>query len=298
MSTRGCFCCPNICLNMKSSKQEGESLNTQISLKHSCWLKVKVKALEKSRATSKSVLCAYLHAVQYVVRFSSGGWEPSSWSRTRRRCRHFCFSPRQTFLPKQKLREMWSSKLCVSAPLWLHSQPCKSSGSFPPSRTCVAGCSSSGFQSDSQVVRQVFTAVRSPTVGSASPRSPAWSPHGPCRRSSHLKRERKKSDWEGLWGDSWPVTCSGTFDIQHHAREGDAVDDASHLGGPGLDGLTGFWPQNRLGSWLNVAHDLKAHGWDQLQRTHVTQDQVISPEIIFHHSNKLSVTLFFRRPSW
>lgn len=104
MSTRGCFCCPNICLNMKSSKQEGESLNTQISLKHSCWLKVKVKALEKSRATSKSVLCAYLHAVQYVVRFSSGSWEPSNWSRTRRRCRHFCFFPTSDFLTKAEAK--------------------------------------------------------------------------------------------------------------------------------------------------------------------------------------------------
>lgn len=94
------------------------------------------------------------------------------------------------------------------------------------------------------------------------------------------------------------MTRFGTFDIQHHAREGDAVDEAFHLGGPGLDGLTGFRPQNRLGSWLDGAHDLKAHGWDQLQRTHVTQDQVISPKIIFHHSNKLSITLFFRSPSW
>lgn len=251
-----------------------------------CWLKVKVKALEKSRATSKSVLCAYLHAVQCVVRFSRGSWEPSNCSRTRRRRRHLFLPalPRQTFLPKQKLREMWSSKLCVSAPLWLHSQPCKSSGSFPPSGTRVAGCSSSGFQSDSQVVWQVFTAVLSPTVGSASPRSPAWSPHGPCHRSSHLKS--KKTKWLRrivLCGDSWPVTCFGTFDIQHHAREGDAVDEASHLGGPGLDGLAGFRPQNRLGSWLNVAHDLKAHGWDQLQRRHVTQDQVISPKIVFPH---------------
>lgn len=195
MSTRGCFCCPNICLNLKSSKQEGESLNTQISVRHSCWLKVKVKALEKSRATSKSVLCAYVHAgVQYVVRFSSGSWEHSNWSRTRRRRRHFFLPalPRQTFLPKQKLREMWSAELCVAAPLWLHSQPCKSSGSFPPSRMRVAGCSSSGFQCNSQVVRLVFTAVLAPTVGSASPRSLAWSPHGPCHRFSHLKSKKKK----------------------------------------------------------------------------------------------------------
>lgn len=149
----------NICLNLKSSKQEGESLNTQISVKHLCWLKVKVKALEKSRAASKSVLCAYLHAgVQYVVRFSSGSWEHSNRSPDEALPPPLFLPalPRQTFLPKQKLREMWSAKLCVSAPLWLHSQPCKSSGSFPPSQTPVAGCSSSGFQCNSQVVRRGF----------------------------------------------------------------------------------------------------------------------------------------------
>lgn len=59
----------------------------------------------------------------------------------------------------------------------------------------------------------------------------------------------------------------GTFHIQHHARERNTVDQAFYLGGPRLDGLTGLWPQNGLGPWLDVAHDLEAHGWDQLQHT-------------------------------
>lgn len=69
MINYGCFCCLNIFLNLKSSKQEGQSLNTQIFVKHLCWKKVKVKALEKSATASKSVfLCAYLHAgVQSVI---------------------------------------------------------------------------------------------------------------------------------------------------------------------------------------------------------------------------------------
>lgn len=31
-----------------------------------------------------------------------------------------------------------------------------------------------------------------------------------------------------------------TFHIQHHARERNTVDEAFHLGGPRLDGLTGL----------------------------------------------------------
>lgn len=47
MINYGCFCHLNICLNLKLSKEEVQSLNTQIFGKCVCWKKVKVKALEK-----------------------------------------------------------------------------------------------------------------------------------------------------------------------------------------------------------------------------------------------------------
>lgn len=66
---------------------------------------------------------------------------------------------------------------------------------------------------------------------------------------------------------------SHTFDIQHHAGESKAGDEASHLGCPRLDRLPGLCPQNHLRSRLYVAHNLKAHGWGQLQHTHTVHDQ-------------------------
>lgn len=118
-----------------------------------------------------------------------------------------------------------------------------------------------------------FTAVLSPTVGSAALQSLALLPHGPCRMFYRLKsrKTRKLSllcvDFAETGVQTGRRPGFLTFDIQHHARERNTVDEAFHLGGPRLDGLTGLRPQNRLGSWLNVAHDLKAHGGDQLQHT-------------------------------
>lgn len=60
--------------------------------------------------------------------------------------------------------------------------------------------------------------------------------------------------------------CCSTFDIQHHAWEGEAGDETSHLGRPRLDGLPALRPQNHLGCRFDVAHNLEAHVRGQLQR--------------------------------
>lgn len=59
MIISGCFCHLNICLNLKSSKWEGQSLNTQIFVKCIWWKKVKVKALEKEVKPHPN-LCSYV----------------------------------------------------------------------------------------------------------------------------------------------------------------------------------------------------------------------------------------------
>lgn len=70
---------------------------------------------------------------------------------------------------------------------------------------------------------------------------------------------------------SVPMFSSHTFDIQNHARESKAGNEASHLGCPRLDRLPVLCPQNHLGCRLNVAHHLKAHGRGQLQHTHYSK---------------------------
>lgn len=301
MINYSCFCRMNFCLNLKSFTEKGQSLNTQMFGKCACWKKVKV--LDKSGTASKSVfLCAYLHAeVQSGVRVvpvaaekPDRAWPPS-----------FC----QLFHGKLSWQSRTSKHVKAGSP-WLHSQPCHSSRSFLPSQTHATSC---GFQWISQVVWLVFTAVLSPTVDSASPHSLALLPHAPCRTFCHLRNRNKKRKLSPICVDF--VTCRDslttrrrpgfrTFHIQHHARECNTVDEAFRLDGPRLDGLSGLWPQNGLGSWLNVAHDLKAHGWDQLQHTHITHDQVASPKIrlsFFKRCqcwNNLSITLFFTSPSW
>lgn len=53
-----------------------------------------------------------------------------------------------------------------------------------------------------------------------------------------------------------------TFDIQNHAGEGEAGDEATHLCRPALDWLSSLLPKNHLRTGFYVAHDLKTHdGW-------------------------------------
>lgn len=100
-------------------------------------------------------------------------------------------------------------------------------------------------------------------------------------------------------------TCSGTFDVQHHAWEGEVGDEASHLGRPRLDGLPALRPQNHLGRWLDVAHDLEAHVRGQLQRGRErgesAETQMIGRQV-FRRRRCLKaiegLTLFLMKPSW
>lgn len=114
MIISGCFCHLNICLNLKSSKWEGQSLNTQIFVKCIWWKKVKVKALEKEVKPHPNQ-CSYVPI--YTQEFSplSVLFQSKLWIQT--------WNGRLLF-PR-------SSKNMKAASLWLHSQPCNSSGSFP-----------------------------------------------------------------------------------------------------------------------------------------------------------------------
>lgn len=100
MIISGCFCHLNICLNLKSSKWEGQSLNTQIFVKCVWWKKAKVKALEK-KVNPHPNQCSYVPIYT------------------------------QEFSPLSVLLFPRSYKNMKAASLWLHSQPCNSSGSFP-----------------------------------------------------------------------------------------------------------------------------------------------------------------------
>lgn len=146
----------------------GKSLNIKIFVKCIWWKKVKVKALEKSGTASKSVfLCAYLQAgVQSAV----------------------CVFPVEAVNPDPARPPSFSPEPTKT---W-RQLPCDFIHSLATVQEASLGCGSSGFQWISQVVRLLFTAVLSPTAGSASPHSLAWSPRGPCRMFCHLKTREWK----------------------------------------------------------------------------------------------------------
>lgn len=116
------------------------------------------------------------------------------------------FSPKLSWESRTYSRKMWRQLPCD----FIHSLAAVQEASLHPTLkpSAVAALVSSGFLKWSD---WFFTAVLSPTVGSASPHSLALLPHGPCRMFCHLKNRKKKEivfdlcrfcDLQTRW---WPV---------------------------------------------------------------------------------------------
>lgn len=99
-----------------------------------------------------------------------------------------CFSsPKLSWESRTYSRKMWRQLPRD----FIHSLAAVQEASFHPTLkpSAVAALVSSGFL---KRFDWFFTAVLSPTVGSASPHSLALLPHGPCRMFCHLKNRKKR----------------------------------------------------------------------------------------------------------